>query len=295
MYYLSTTEQGEKCEKIACVYIKGKIKKYIYLCFTKKDTAETESMKQVAFDADTFTNEDKYANGIFPYFRKMEDMNHRIMVIGASGSGKSVWIGKVVEQIAKTKFEPMDDEDEDPPAVMEIGMPLDGEIVIFSAIKSDPAFDNQEFNGRTPIRVQISSPNIMSIRPELFNNCILIFDDIESYSGDAKVSKFINKFRDECMENSRHYKTDLISVSHNALAAQKNKMVKHESTGVVVFPINNQYKSLSNFLTSYLGYDKTQVDYILKDLTKKYYSKFTFISKQNPQYLITSHSVELMD
>jgi len=286
MFYLSYTKDDDESYKIAVVRAKGKKNKYIYINEKVRANGETKML----FDPDLFdVNDKKSKYGVFPIFDEIKNQNHRIFISGASGSGKSTFISQVLPQMVKTKQ--MEETDVD--NIPTLGQTISDEIIIFSAVSSDEALDTV-FNEKIPIRIDISSPNIMNIKPNNFVNCILIFDDIENYSRDSKVKKFLNEFRNECLEVSRHHQTDIITVSHKTLAGSKNEKSKTESTAYVTFPRHNQFKDSSSFLKSYIGVKDDQIDYILKKVPEEYYSRYVLVSKRMPLCLVHRCGVELL-
>jgi len=234
---------------------------------------------------------------VFPYFKNKPKQNHRILVTGASGSGKSTFISMVLADLMKQKLKNAGDnspEERD----YSIGETIHDEIIIISAIGHDEALDKQ-FAKKSPIRLVLNSANVEKIEPKQFINCIIIFDDIENYSKNKSVKKFLNQFRAECFETCRHYSTDLISVSHKVLGGTINATIKSECTSFVCFPKYNQHHEISSYLSEYLGFKGKKgqlfVNYVLETIPEKFDSRFVCINKTAPMILIHSHGVELIN
>ena len=96
--------------------------------------AENESTDRDQFKKEAIISKDS-GSEIFPHFPKLIEQNHRLMVTGSSGSGKSTVIGRILDQMIKNKPKPTE-------ADLQEGR-LPGQIVIFSAIHTDPPLDKQ--------------------------------------------------------------------------------------------------------------------------------------------------------
>jgi len=303
MFYLSNTESldAQECSQVAKLIRsnkKNKIKSVgkIYLIDDdSKDKAQSiMTPKLPRSEASTEIT-------VFPFFKNKPKQNHRILVTGASGSGKSTFISMVLADLIlqKSKHEGVSaQEDQEEIRNFSIGEVIKDEIIIISAIQHDEALDKQ-FGGKSPIRLSLNSANVDQIEPKHFVNCIIIFDDIENYSKDKSVKKFLNQFRAECFETCRHYSTDLISVSHKVLGGTINATIKSECTSFVCFPKYNQHHEISSYLSEYLGFKGRKgqlfVNYVLETIPEKYDSRFVCINKTAPMVLIHSHGVELIN
>lgn len=219
----------------------------------------------------------------FPYFDKHDEQIHRIAVIGKSGSGKSYTIGLVLDQLINNKPRPYEEDtekfDENPSR---------GRIIIFSGVGDDKPLDRVR-RGKGPIRIDIKSPGMFKLVPETFKDCIVVFDDIEKLL-DIKVCKFILKLRAMMMEVSRHYKCDIITVSHNILGGQINAAVKNELTCLFLYPDYNQNHTSNTFLEKYGGFHKDTI----ANKIMNHESRWVFINLTTPNYVIWERGIELL-
>lgn len=210
----------------------------------------------------------------FPCFQYVKGQNHRILVVGASGSGKSTVIGRVLDQMASDTKK---------------------DIFIISFVNSDPELDRRR-NGRMPTRIKLDyqpgSPEytqIFGYNYEFFNNSIVVFDDVEK-STDKKLLAHILALRAQLFEMGRHGKTDLISVSHDILGGNVNKLVKAESTGCFLFPAHNKPHQTGQYLEKYVGLSEEQIHDVM---TVK--SRWVYIQDKGTQkYYVSSHIVKLL-
>ena len=290
-YYLSTEKDGhEKCQQVAYVKKRGKIVKKIYLCETKD--RKNQGKQQLLWPPDTFDSESNYEDGVFPFFTTTEEQNNRLMITGSSGSGKSQFIANCLRQMSNRLKEVEQDDYED----FDVGETVEDQIVIISAVDQDKAFDGVLFGKQEKqvIRLDIKSDQLDKLDAKQFVNSIVIFDDIENYSK-KKIRDHFVALRAEMLENARHQVTDVISVSHKAKSGVLNSAVKNECTGVALFPSHtNNYRELNNFLKEYLGYSGEISDRILVGIPEEYNSRFVFIGKRNPNFIIHNHGVEIV-
>jgi len=174
-------------------------------------------------------------------------------VSGSAGSGKSYFVAKYCEEYHKVfKSNP---------------------IYLISENNEDVVFDNKDYIKRIEISDMFENP----IDWKEFNECLVIFDDIDSIKG--KLGKTIDDLRDKLLKNSRKFKVSVISTSHDACGI-KLKSVLNESK-IIVFFMMNYNRSLKYLLENYLGLNKDVVEKL-----KKSNSRWTAFVKSYPCYLI---------
>jgi energy-coupling factor transporter ATP-binding protein EcfA2 len=211
---------------------------------------------------------------MFPLFchRKGEVQNNRIAIFGKSGSGKSHFVGDMLDVMKHKK----------------LGCP-DKEIFVFSGVEHDPPID-RERNGDPPERVDIHDPDMYGDIQE-FGNSICVFDDVE-HLYDKFANDSIQRIRNGMLERGRHHDLDVISISHDALSGGLTKKIHSESTGAVIFPNYTQIHQLSTYLTKYIGLSKKDIERI-KGLGKK--SRWVYVSNTAPTYVVYEHGIYLLN
>jgi hypothetical protein len=173
-------------------------------------------------------------------------------VCGSAGSGKSYFVAQFCEEYHKTfKSNP---------------------IYLISENDEDKAFDSKDYIKR----IEISDLDSNPLDWKEFENCLIIFDDIDSIKG--KLGKTIDDLRDKLLKNSRKFKVSVISTSHDACGI-KLKSVLNESK-IIVFFMMNYNRSLKYLLENYLGMSKHVIERL--KISK---SRWTAFSKAYPSYL----------
>ena len=190
-----------------------------------------------------------------------DKMNERttMYVTGSAGSGKSYFVAKYTEEYHKTfKTNP---------------------IFLISENDNDPAFDSKDYVKRIEISDMVENP----LDWKEFQECLVIFDDIDSIKG--KLGKVVDDLRDKLLKNSRKFKVSVISTAHDSTGI-KLKSVLNESK-IIVFFMMNYNRSLKYLLENYLGMDKHVVEKI-----KNNKSRWTAFVKGYPCYLIQQKSIK---
>ena len=176
-------------------------------------------------------------------------------VCGSAGSGKSYFVAQYCEQYHTTfKNNP---------------------IFLVSENDEDPAFDKKDYIKRIDITDIHENP----IDWKEFNDCLVVFDDIDSIKG--KNGKTIDDLRDKLLKNSRKAKVSVISTSHDACGI-KLKSVLNESK-IIVFFLMNYNRSLKYLLENYLGLEKKAIEKLKKTTGD---SRWTAFVKAFPSYLV---------
>ena len=189
----------------------------------------------------------------------------RIGVFGASGVGKSYWIGQFLKQY-KRRYKK-------------------NQIYVFSPILDDSAFSESK-----PIYIRIDETilnDLLSI--EEFSNSCCIFDDIESVK-DKKVREAVLHFRDAVLETGRHENITCMCVSHIILNGSETKRLLNEAEEVVLFPRSN-FNAIKNLCSRYYGMSRDDLNYI-KQIGEK--SRSITIKRAFPTCIISEQNVRVI-
>jgi hypothetical protein len=233
-------------EKIAVIdkSLKYKRKNKVYIN-NSKDAPDEQFIKQfdsIAIDDGEFMlSPDKDTERITMY------------VCGSAGSGKSYFVAQYVQEYHKAFKNNM-----------------------IYLISENDAFDKLDYVKRIIIEDLHENP----IDWREFNECLVIFDDIDSIKG--KLGKTIDDMRDKLLKNSRKFKVSVISTAHDACDGKKTKSVLNESK-IIVFFMLNYNRSLKYLLENNIGLGKNAIQKLKKDSSK---SRWTAYVKGYPSYLI---------
>ena len=202
---------------------------------------------------------------LFPLPQKESE---RIYVSAPSGAGKSTFIGQYIKQLRKgTKGQNR------------------RPFILFSRVEEDTPLDNQK-----PIRIPLTREEFDEepLECEEFENCIVVFDDIDTMK-DKALLKYIQNFRDDLLECGRHYGITTISTTHCILNFHTTRTLLNEAMSMVIFPRACGSFQLKNYLERYMGFDKKEIDII-----KKLPTRWLFIQKTFPRYMIWEKGVQVI-
>lgn len=186
----------------------------------------------------------------------------RIFVAGASGAGKSTWIGNFLKQY-KSKYKK-------------------NKIYIFS-----PVLDDEAFASVKPEYIKLDESVVEEpLQLEEFSNSCLVFDDVESIS-DKYILEAVRKFADMCLEAGRHENITTIIVSHILLNGNFTKRALNECC-VCIFPKSN-FAQVQNLCRRYYGFTKNEFDYM-----KNLKSRWVYIHKTYPITMISEHEIKIV-
>jgi hypothetical protein len=203
-------------------------------------------------------------DGMFELLPKADPKKRSVWYIaGQSGSGKS-WIAKQLASMYHKLF------------------PGRG-IYLVSKLTEDETLDALKFLKRVKIQSFVDDYPTL----EEFKDCMVIFDDYDTLTGDA--DKVITKIVDDLAIMGRHTNTTMLCLSHYLTNYKKTRLLLNEATHVVVYPLSTSYHALRYLLKNYIGVDED-------DLKKhrKLGSRWLMYSKGFPQYMISQHSAELL-
>jgi hypothetical protein len=215
---------------------------------------EDESSKEIELDDE----------GMFELLPPPDAKKRSVWYIaGQSGSGKS-WIAKQLAFYYHKLF------------------PSRG-IYLVSKLDKDETLDALKFLKRININ------SFVEDYPELeeFKECMVIFDDYDTLTGDAE--KVITKIVDDLAIMGRHTNTTMLCLSHYLTNYKKTRLLLNEATHVVVYPLSTSYHALRYLLKNYIGVDE-------EDLKRhrKLGSRWLMYSKGFPQFMVSQRSAELL-
>ena len=187
-----------------------------------------------------------------------------LSVFGASGCGKSTFVGKwMLEYKKKYKDRP---------------------IYVFSSITDDEAFKKAKVTYIKLDNSILSDPFMVSE----FNNGLVVFDDLESLSNE--LFQAVNKFRDQMIETCRHHGTQVISINHLIAGGHQTKRLHSEATHTVLYPRTN-VAAISKYCKAQYGMSNDEI----KDLVAMgKSSRWVLISRDYPSYVISENQVKVM-
>lgn len=220
---------------------------------TKFYVSDTEDNKIKGFD--NFHIDE----GTFQYVTDEDKDRDTIYICGSAGSGKSYWTGKYCEEYYKNNKK--------------------NPIYLISEGSADPALDQLKNLQRVKVDDTLLEDPIEWTE---FDNCLVIFDDIDAYTG--KLKKYIYSLLDKLLKNARKNKVSVIMTSHSCTGLEL-KAVLNEAN-VIVFFMKNYNRSLKYLLEGYVGLNK---DGIKKLKANK--SRWTAFVKTYPNVIIQEKDI----
>jgi Cdc6-like AAA superfamily ATPase len=200
-------------------------------------------------------------------FQIIPDTTHErdiLYITGASGSGKSTFTRKYVEQYKK-KYK-------------------DREVYLFSHLKDDPSLDSVK-----PKRFKMESSlyeNPLKVE-ELADSCV-IFDDCECQP-DKKIREAVLSIMNQVLEVGRHYNITALITNHLPSDRNNTRRVLNEVMIFTYFPASAGGK-IKYVLQNYLDVDEKKIKYF-----KRINSRWLCIRKHYPQCWISQHELGLLN
>ena len=189
-----------------------------------------------------------------------------VYIVGAAGSGKSVWIANAVKSLpAKETF------------------------LFTTASDLDPAFDDD----RVTLVDYMSDPSVLDdFSIDDLADSICIFDDFDNSTNSAINAKMQAIIR-TVLENGRKLKIDVFVVSHNPRDYQRTRTLILECSTFVVFPQTNRAATM-RFLKEYFDDDKRFLERVKRVADG---GRFTWVAlhKAVPRYMVTEKSASLLE
>lgn len=188
-----------------------------------------------------------------------------IYVIGKSGAGKSTWLSEYAKLYKK--------------------MYPDNNIFLFSNKPEDIVFKDLE-----PKRIQLNIESLDAVLKNFdkINNCLIIFDDVDSFE-DKEVEKLVIEIQNKIYMLGRSNKISLLHSKHLGLDYQKSRVALNEMTGCVFFLKATNPHIMRSLMKTYVGLDKNQIEMVLK-----LNSRWCYINSTFPSYLISEKKICLL-
>jgi nicotinamide riboside kinase len=184
-------------------------------------------------------------------------------ITGASGSGKSTWCRKFINEFQQQHKKKKKD------------------IYLFSRITEDESLDSIK-----PLRIKIGDNLVVDpLQLEDFKDSLVIFDDTDIIKP-KKLRDEVDHLRDEILQGGRHKNITCLITNHN-MVGKDLKTVLNECHTITFFPANYN-RQLKYLLNEYLGLDKNQIKKIRQ--TK---SRWVTVFKSFPQVILTENEVYL--
>ena len=184
-------------------------------------------------------------------------------IAGQSGSGKS-YIAKTLANYYKKLFP-------------------EREVYLISKLEEDETLDALPFIKRLKIQSFIDCYPAL----EEFKDCMVIFDDFDTLTGDAQ--KVVEKIIDDLAIQGRHTNTTMLVLSHYLTNYKKTRLILNEATHIVVYPMSTAFKPLSHLLMNYVGIDEDDIK-----RHRKLGSRWLCYKKGFPMFAISMTTAELL-
>jgi hypothetical protein len=187
-----------------------------------------------------------------------------LYITGCSGSGKSTYSCKYIQQYKKTH--------------------KDNPIYLFSALTEDESLEPVKPNRIIIDERMITEP----LTCKDFENSLVIFDDIDVI-GNQKLREAVYTLLNQILETGRHFKISCIITNHLPTAGKDTKRALNECSSITYFPHSGSGRGLKYLLTEYLGLDKKTMSKI-----KNSKSRWATIFKNYPMVAMTEKEVFLV-
>ena len=151
-------------------------------------------------------------------------------VTGASGSGKTWWTRKFLEEYKK-KYK-------------------QNEVYVFSSLHEDSSLDSIK-----PKRIMLDERmHEDPLDVQIFQDSICVFDDIDVIT-DKKIKDAVYNLLNQILEIGRHYKVSCICTAHLPTNGRESRRILNESALYVYFP-HSAGNKIRYLLEHYIGVDK---------------------------------------
>jgi hypothetical protein len=185
-------------------------------------------------------------------------------IAGASGSGKS-YIAKGLGEYYQKLFP-------------------DRSVYLISKL----AEDSGTLDKMKPPAKRINIQSLVDDFPDLdeFKNCMVIFDDYDTFTGPAE--KVVHKLIDDLATMGRHTCTTMLCLSHYLTNYKKTRLLLNEATHLVLYPMATSFHALSYLLKTHVGMSKDDV----RDIRKL--GRWVCVYKNFPQFLVAAHHARML-
>lgn len=186
-------------------------------------------------------------------------------IAGASGSGKSYIARSIAEFYHK--------------------LHPDRDIYLLSKLGEDETLDKM-----TPPPKRLKIQSFIDDYPddlEEFRDCLIIFDDYDTFVGPA--DKVVHKLIDDLATMGRHTNTTMLCLSHYLTNYKKTRLLLNEATHLIVYPMATSFHALGYLLKTHVGLTKDDI----RDLKKM--GRWVCIYKHFPQWLLSKQNARLLN
>lgn len=195
------------------------------------------------------------------------ELRDNLYVASQSGAGKSFFVAQWVKNAKK--YYP------------------DNKVYLISPIKDDKAYDKLNHYA-TDLEDLEQLSALAQLTPELLKDSFVIFDDTDTIK-DKTVAKIVNDLRDTILSTGRHTDTKTVITSHLISNYDKTRLVLNEATDVVLYPKSGSRYGIRQYLKTYVGLEKSDIDKIMS-----LNNRWVYISKTYPVYCITESKIFLI-
>lgn len=273
---LSFTKHNKDYSEIAFIVSNEQIIQKIY-CSTRRDLKNQQNQKsiknpelQIEDNIFTLPEYDEESNHNFtlelsPY--TPENQTLRITVVGASGTGKTYFMGSFLKRfVEKNGYQ----------------------VIMFTTHKYDPSIDKRGFD---VVRVNIDDDDIINAvkyKEKLFDmenlaKSFVLFDD--TFDSQSRLrSKFFTDLSSDIAQNSRKYDISSGYIIHNT-DYSRTRMILSEATHIVLF-LNSSRSMNKRIMKTYLGLEDDEINYLL-DLD----SRYLILKNSAPLFLMTETQI----
>jgi hypothetical protein len=202
--------------------------------------------------------------------------DRHVFFSGASGSGKSHLVGKMLEYDARKR-----------------------PILLFSKVHDDPAYEKllkKDKNGKSRMKhykIETAEDLIgMPTQRDLYEEkgVICLYDDIDTYK-DKEVVELLRDHMNNLLETGRHENVSVLATSHKLNAYNKTKCNTSEAEYIVLYPHSNKALSES-FMKERLSLPKKRREYIIDKCSK---NRYMIIKLSHPMCVIHEHGIVMID
>jgi len=257
-------EETKNSRAIAYLLEDNRPVKKIYYIDSDDLPEEQEALKKIRLN---LSNE-----SFFPLIKTFDDneQNERVYICGESGCGKSYNMIRRYTELFKQKYPK-------------------SKVLLFSSKEKDKALDDLKYIERIKIDDDIVNNPLTIKEISAYSKPLLtIFDDIEDFSN-KKINQAVQRLRDEVMRNGRSYGIFTLFTHHDPCDYKSTKSQIFESTAICTFP-----KQSGENAYDYLYEKKLHLNKKYINLINKTKSKFVYINKGNPKYIVADKYIILL-
>ncbi|MDR3550739.1 MAG: ATP-binding protein [Candidatus Babeliales bacterium] len=186
-------------------------------------------------------------------------------ISGSCGAGKSTMALKIANDYKKANKK--------------------NDVYVISRLEEDSTLDQAKYI------IKLDCDTFLDEKPtfDLFKNCLIIFDDFESYQTTNKhIYEAIIGLQNELLTMGRHNGISMIVINHLISNYKSTRLLFAEATHFILYPASCSNHSMQYLLGKYGGLDLKQIKTL-----KKEHSHFICLYRHHPNFLISDHKAEL--